>query len=214
MLAIAGDTAVVDVRVTYETRQYGTTGEITAVTVWHNLVGLRLADGKQAWQRPDLHYGDLPTSRWRAGLSVLYAAPGTVVLAEQHESGQGPARQQAIALRAFTAATGEPAWSVDLPGGEFVATALNSDLAARTDSVVLLPDGRLVLMYLDFAAPNGPDRCVVAAWNTATGARQADVRLFRTARDAVSTRCSSSIPVEVGNAVALQVPQQGLVMLR
>lgn len=207
VLALAGDIAVADVRVTYEMRQDGTVGEITGGEVWHNLFGIRLTDGTRVWERRDQHYGDLPNIRPAGASGVLRATVGTAILAVQHESGDSRDRRQAIALRGFNAATGEPAWSVDLPG-----SALSANY--RNDSVALLADGRLVLTYRDLTAASGLDHCAVGAWDTATGARRADLRLRRTAPETTGNRCSESFPIEVGGSVALLVPQRGLVMLR
>jgi hypothetical protein len=131
-------------------------------------------------------FGKLTLDRLRvAEVTGLYATPGEVVIAEQNESG-----------RAVLGSRPSRWFSV----------------ASRDDSVALLPDGRLVLAYIDFGATSGDDRCVVAAWDTAGGNRRADVRLYRTAR-AVGNRCSEFYPVEAGNGVALTVSQRGVVML-
>lgn len=207
VLAVAGGTAVVDVRVHYYSRGSGGAGEVTAAEAWHNLVGVRLADGGQAWERRDQHSGDLPALRRAGAVGVLHAAGGTVVLAEQNRSGAGRAARDSIALRGFAAATGQPAWSVDLPDSQFSE-------AFRNDSVAVLPDGRLVVTYLDRGRTGTPDFCAVVAWDAATGARQADVRLRRSAPDAIGNQCTEAFPVEVDDGVALWVPQRGLLMLR
>ncbi|MEU8798127.1 PQQ-binding-like beta-propeller repeat protein [Spirillospora sp. NPDC048819] len=160
-MAVTDGVAVVDAREIYR----GQVGEVEEATVSHNLVGVRVADGRPVWWQPGGR-GSRLRSDDPGERGQLHAAAGTAVFTENRRTGTGDEARYSTALRAFDVQTGEKSWSRDVPEIEV------RDLNDSPGPEALLRDGRLFVAYRELTAAGRFKGCAMAAWDITTGERR------------------------------------------
>ncbi|TDC48830.1 hypothetical protein E1281_24200 [Actinomadura sp. KC345] len=202
-MGVTGGTAVVDAREITRSE----VGEAGETTVSHNLVGVRVADGRPVWWRPG-GQGSRLRSDDPGERGPLHAAAGTAVFAENRRTGTGDEARYSTALRAFDVQTGETSWSRDVPHIEV------RDLNDSPGPEALLRDGRLFAAYRESTAAGRFKGCAMAAWDITIGERQGPFQPT-TVRDEewCLTRPLEVVEVPGGVAVHLKGSTEGIFVL-
>ncbi|TDC93942.1 hypothetical protein [Actinomadura sp. 7K507] len=195
--------AVVDAREIYRS-EVGETGE---TTVSHNLVGVRVTDGRPVWWRPG-GSGSRLRSDDPGERGPLHAAAGTAVFAENRRTGTGDGARYSTALRAFDVRNGKKSWSLDIPGIEV------RDLNDSPGPDALLGDGRLLVAYRELTAAGRFESCAMATLDIATGERQGPFQPATVPdREWCLVRPLELVEIPGGVAVHLRGSTEGILVL-